>query len=245
MLLQRGLLLVGLMALAVLLSPYAPAPLPGGGILGEDVDSVGAFYESKLKIRQFLLSLGPYATAVFVLLQAGQVVFSPIPGELTGIVGGYVYGTTVGFVLSTLGLTLGSWLVFELARILGRPFVERVVSKKMLARFHFLAKDSGAMVCFVLFAFPGFPKDALCYLLGVSRMSFGTFMVVSTIGRIPGTYILSLQGATLRSEDYVAAGVIAILCGFFLLVAYLCRGRLFNWLGGGGAVPAGDEHPES
>lgn len=245
MLLQRGLLLVGLIALAILLSPYGPAPLPGDSILGEDGGSAGAFYESKEKIREFLLSLGPYATAAFVLLQAGQVVLSPIPGELTGIVGGYVYGAAFGFILSTLGLTLGSWLVFELARILGRPFVERVVSKKMLTRFHFLAKDSGAMVCFVLFAFPGFPKDVLCYLLGVSRMPFGVFMIVSTIGRMPGTYVLSLQGATLRNEDYVTAGVIALLCGFFLLVAYLGRGRLFNWLSRGHAASTGEEHPEA
>jgi len=244
-LLQRGLLLLGLIALTFWLSPYAPAPLPGVGILGEDIESWGAIYESKEGIRQFLLSLGPYATAVFVLLQAAQVVLSPIPGELTGIVGGYIYGTTVGFLLSTAGLTLGSWLVFELARILGRPFVERIVSKKMRRRFHFLSEDSGAVVCFVLFAFPGFPKDALSYLLGVSRMPFGTFMFVSTIGRMPGTYVLSLQGATLRNEDYYTAGALAVLCGFLLLLAYLFRGRLFNWLGRSRRAAAGHEHSRS
>ena len=97
------------------------------------------------------------------------------------------------------------------------------------------------MVCLVLFAFPGFPKDVLCYLLGVSRMPFGTFMVVSTIGRMPGTYLLSLQGATLRNEDYWMAGVIAVLCGFFLLIAYLFRARLFSWLSGRDSTPAEDE----
>jgi len=226
-LLQRCAVLLGLVAVIFVVSPYFPLPLP---VIGDEVVSAGTFYESKERIRHFLQSLGPYSTAAFILLQAGQVVLSPIPGELTGIVGGYAYGAFFGFVLSTLGLTLGSWLVFELARILGRPFVERVVSKSMLDRFDFLSKQSGAVVCFVLFAFPGFPKDALSYLLGVSRMRFATFMVVSTFGRMPGTYVLSLQGATLRNEDYVTAGMVALACGFFLLLAYLFRERLFDRL---------------
>jgi len=227
MLLHRCLVLLGLVALLFVVSPYLPSPLP---MIGGEVASATAFYHSKEGVRTFLQSLGPYSTAAFILLQAGQVVLSPIPGELTGIVGGYVYGVWFGFILSTLGLTLGSWLVFELARILGRPFVERVVSKRLLDRFDFLSKESGAVVCFVLFAFPGFPKDALSYLLGVSRMRFGIFMVVSTFGRMPGTYVLSLQGATLRNEDYFTAAAVALACGFLLLIAYLFRERLFRRL---------------
>jgi len=73
-----------------------------------------------------------------MLLQALQVVVSPIPGELTGVVGGYVYGVKFGFVASTLGLTLGSWVAFELASIFGRPLVEKFVAKKVLEKFHFL-----------------------------------------------------------------------------------------------------------
>lgn len=229
-LLERGVILLGVTVLLFVFSPFAPLPLPVVTAIGEDVVSAGAFYESKESIRRFLHALGPYSTAAFILLQAGQVVLSPIPGELTGIVGGYAYGTVFGFILSTLGLTLGSWMVFELARILGRPFVERVMSRRLLERFDFLSKNSGAMACFVLFAFPGFPKDALCYLLGMSRMRFGTFMVVSTFGRMPGTYVLSLQGSTLRSEDYVAAGIVAASCGLLLLFAYLYRERLFRRL---------------
>ncbi len=39
----------------------------------------------------------------------------------SGVAGGFVYGETFGFLLSTVGLSLGSWVAFELASILGRP----------------------------------------------------------------------------------------------------------------------------
>ena len=69
-----------------------------------------------------------------MLLQILQVVAAPFPGELTGVAGGYVYGETMGFVLSMVGLTIGSWVAFELASILGRPFVERFVSQEVLTQ---------------------------------------------------------------------------------------------------------------
>ncbi len=90
-----------------------------------------AFYETDLlslflnreKMMDFLASLGPFSFIGFILIQAVQVVVSPIPGEVTGFIGGFLYGTFLGIALSTIGLTLGSWAAFSLARIFGRPLV--------------------------------------------------------------------------------------------------------------------------
>ncbi len=227
-LLKRGTILAAVVLALFLASPYAPAPLVGAGEGGGL--SLTASYWTEGQTRQFLLSLGSYSAVTLVLFQASQVVFPPVPGELIGILAGYLYGTWAGFVLSTLGLTLGSWVVFELARVLGRPFVERTLSRKMLARMGFLSTDRGALICFLLFAVPGFPKDYLCGLLGVSRMSFPTFMILSTLGRMPATCILALQGAKFHGQTYLEAGlVVAAFCAV-VLAAYLYRERLFMWL---------------
>ncbi len=217
-------------ALLVLLlaSPYAPSPLVGKGE-GAGL-SLAASYWSRGETRQFLLSLGPYSAATLVLFQASQVVLPPVPGELVGVLAGYLYGTWVGFVFSTLGLTLGSWVVFDLARVLGRPFVERVVSRRVLTRLGGLSFNGGAIVCFLLFALPGFPKDYLCGLLGISRMSFATFMVLSTLGRMPATYVLALQGAKFHGQGYLAAGLVMAAFCVVLVATYLCRDRLFMWV---------------
>lgn len=181
-------------------------------------------------MTEFLMSLGPYSAAVFIILQALQVVVAPVPGELTGLVGGYIYGKTFGFILSTAGLSLGSWVAFELANLFGKPFVERIIKKEVLEKFKFLETNTGATICFLLFVIPGFPKDVLCYVVGLSGMRLVTFLIVTTIGRVPGTYLLTIQGAAVGNRAYSEAVLIAFICASLLLAVYLCRGHIFRWV---------------
>jgi len=226
----RGIIFVILVVLLFFCSRYIPRPLSAFAPPGEDFDDFEGIYSSSDKLSKFLQSLGSYSPAVFVLFQVLQVIAAPFPGELTGVAGGYVYGETFGFVLSTVGLTVGSWVAFELASILGRPFVERFVKREVLLKFNFLTTKTGIMICFLLFLFPGFPKDYLCYVLGLSRMKLGTFLLVSIIGRIPGTYLLTMQGATLRAEDYHITLIVAALSVALLGIAYIYRNQIFDWI---------------
>jgi len=229
-LLVRGTILALLVILIFVLSKYGPQPFTVLNPLWEELEDLQASQVRKERITMFLASFGPYSSAVFVLLQALQVIISPIPGELTGVVGGYVYGPTYGFTLSTLGLTLGSWVAFELSSILGRPFVEKLLKKDLLDKFDFLTTNTGATIAFLLFLIPGFPKDVLCYILGLSRMRLSTFLIVSIIGRIPGTYLLTIQGASVRNEDYWTTVILVVISAALLFAAYLYRARLFHWI---------------
>jgi uncharacterized membrane protein YdjX (TVP38/TMEM64 family) len=226
----RGIILVVLMVLLFFFSRYIPRPFSAFAPPGEEFDDFEGIYSSSDKLSKFLQSLGPYSPAVFVVFQILQVIAAPFPGELTGAAGGYVYGQNFGFLLSTIGLTVGSWIAFELASILGRPFVERFVSQEVLHKFDFLTTNTGATICFLLFLIPGFPKDYLCYLLGLSRMKLGTFLVVSIIGRIPGTYVLTIQGAKFRNQEYYEVVLFAVGSAVILLAAYLYRDKIYHWL---------------
>ena len=226
----RGIIFLALVVLLFFFSRYIPQPLSALAPAGEEWDDFEGIYSNSDKLSKFLQSLGPYSPAVFVLFQILQVAAAPFPGELTGVAGGYVYGETLGFVLSTLGLAIGSWIAFELASILGRPFVERFVSQDVLHKFDFLTTNTGATICFLLFLIPGFPKDYLCYLLGLSRMKLSTFLIVSIIGRIPGTYLLTIQGAKIRNQEYYEVVIFAVLSALILLVAYLYRNKIYHWI---------------
>lgn len=226
----RGVIFIVLVGLLFFFSHYIPQPFTALMPAGEDFDDFEAIYSSSDKLSKFLQSLGPYSPAVFVLLQILQVVAAPFPGELTGVAGGYVYGETMGFVLSMVGLTIGSWVAFELASILGRPFVERFISQEVLHKFDFLTTNAGATICFLFFLIPGFPKDYLCYLLGLSRMKLSTFLIISIIGRIPGTYLLTVQGAKFRNQEYYAVAIFAAISAVVLLVAYLYRNQIYHWI---------------
>ncbi len=139
-------------------------------------------------------------------------------------------GVPFGFLLSSLGLTLGSWVAFEIAAILGRPFVERFIRKDILDKFSFLSTNTGEVICFLLFLLPGFPKDILCYVLGLTGMKLSIFLTVSTLGRMPGTYLLTMQGASIRKQDYLTAAIIMVISVLLIFIGYLSKNRFLRWI---------------
>lgn len=184
----------------------------------------------KERIKQLLKTAGPLAPLIFILVQTLQVVFAPVPGEATGFIGGFLFGVPLGMLYSTIGLTLGSALAFLLGRWLEEHFVARVVSPETLKRFDFLMERQGALVAFFLFVFPGFPKDYLCFILGLSHMSLRLFLVLCIVGRLPGTLMLTLQGAKVYEGDYLFSGILIALCLLLGGVLYYYREPLYTWL---------------
>ena len=188
------------------------------------------FFSSRKRLNAYVASYGPYAPLIFIVLQALQVLFAPVPGELTGFIGGFLFGIGPGLIYSTMGLILGSFLAFSIARRLGLPFIRRFVGQEIMAKFDYLMEHKGAFFSFIFFLIPGTPKDYFCYILGLSPMHVVTFMIISTIGRLPGTILLTMQGQAVQSEDYRAFFVflgLALLSG---VVVFIYRDPIERWL---------------
>lgn len=181
-------------------------------------------------VRAFVESYGWAATLVFMGLQLGQVLFAPIPGEVTGFLGGYIFGAWTGFALSTIALTVGSMVNFGIGRLLGEGVVRRLTSQELYDKFNRLVQFKGVFVIFILYLVPGFPKDYLCMILGLTNLPARVFFVVSTIGRMPGTLALSVQGASIYQKDYTFFLIVTGLSLLFILIGFLCRDPLYRWL---------------
>ena len=157
---------------------------------------------------------------------------SPIPGEATGFLGGFLFGVWGGFIYSTIGLTLGSVLAFAVGRWLGAHFVQRMISKETWDKLGFIVEAEGAILCFIIYAIPGLPKDMICYLFGISPMPMWVFAVVSGLGRIPGTWVLSAQGAHVETGNYLQVIIVSAVCAAVALPLYYYRHRIVLWLRG-------------
>lgn len=188
------------------------------------------FFSNREQLSAFVASFGYFAPLTFIGLQVFQVLFAPIPGELTGFIGGYLFGIGLGLVYSTIGLTIGSLCAFLIARRLGMPFVRRFVGQELMGKFDYLMEHQGAFFAFIFFLIPGLPKDYFCYLLGLSPMHIITFFVVSFVGRIPGTLLLNLQGQAVRSEDYRRFFVVLGIALFLIVLTVVYRDRIERWL---------------
>lgn len=183
-------------------------------------------YEDKALLRETLHRWGVLAPVVFMVIQALQVVISPIPGDVTGFLGGFMFGQWLGFVYSTIGLTAGSLLAFWVGRQLGAPFVRRVISEITWDRLGFIVDAGGAILCLIIFLLPGVPKDIACYLFGMSPMPFWVFAVISTAGRLPGTWVLSAQGAKTAEGQYGQLLILSVIVAAVTLPLYYYRHRI-------------------
>jgi len=170
-----------------------------------------------------------YAVLIFIGLQVIQVVVAILPGEVTGFVGGIFFGPLWGIIFSTMGLTLGSWIAFNLARLVGRPLIDIIARQETIKSFDYVMKHKGLFLAFLLFLIPGFPKDILCYLLGLGHLRQGEFLIVSTAGRLLGTTLLTIGGSFLRDERYGALFTVVGISIGVILIVLIYREKIEGW----------------
>ncbi|MBU4318670.1 MAG: VTT domain-containing protein [Proteobacteria bacterium] len=182
------------------------------------------------RIKAFIQSFGMAAPLVFILVQILQVVLAPVPGEATGFIGGYLFGALPGFFYSTIGLTTGSIINLLIGRYLGNHLVRRIISPRRMVKFDRILKRQGVVVFFIFFIIPGFPKDYLCFFLGLSKVPLRILILMAGVGRIPGTLMLSLQGATLFDKNFGLTLILLLLCLLIGGVSFKYKDRIYSWV---------------
>jgi len=202
------LVFFGLMALVViLLWPYFSNLFEPGGIS---------------RVITEVREAGPGGVFILLGLQLLQIVVAFIPGEVTQIAAGLLYGPWLGALIILVGCVIASAFIFLLVRKLGAPFVQSIVPIKYLEKFREFEKTNKlSVIVFMLFLIPGLPKDTFTYLVPLTDMRMRTFMLLANIGRVPGilvsTYAANglLQGRILESVLIFVAAAIIVLVGIF------------------------------
>ena len=163
------------MAAAVLL-------LVGGG-WGLYASGFFAACTSQQALQDYIAARAPYAHLWFFLLQLLSVVLAPIPSNVTALAGGAIFGVWPAFLLTWGAVFAGSLLVFALARVLGRDFADRVVSRRLSERYQSVIRAKTTVFLILAFLFPYFPDDVLCILAGLTKVSFRRFALIVLLTR--------------------------------------------------------------
>jgi uncharacterized membrane protein YdjX (TVP38/TMEM64 family) len=182
------------------------------------------------RTRETILSFGFLAPLMFMVLQILQVLFAPVPGEATGILGGYLFGAWPSFIYSSIALAVGSALAFAIGHLFADAFRGRFSKTKIYRKFNHLTFKGDFVIPFVLFLFPGFPKDSLSYLLGLSTMPFKVFIFIASIARMPGTLMLSFEGAQVYERNYLELLILLVFSAIVALPCYLYRRQILEKL---------------
>ena len=183
------------------------------------------------KAAQLILSFHPYDDFIFIIIQIVQVLSGGlIPGALTEFIGGYLYGPVIGTIYSVIGMGIGSLLAFGLARTYGITLVRRIVQPVIFEKYDHFMEERGILVTLFMFLIPGFPKSALCYIIGLSRMNIWIFALISTIGRVFGTVLATVSGNLARTDQIMVFMIVMAALMILLVIAFFYRGYFLNLL---------------
>lgn len=167
------------------------------GYLAWDVIAKGPLMQllsNRDKLVGIMESMGPWAPLLYMALQIVQVVVAPIPGQIVGGVGGFLFGHW-GILWTTIGSIIGFWLVFCIARKFGRPLIEKIFKKPAVDKFDFIINAKGAaLIIFAIFLLPGFPDDLICYIAGLTRLPMRKLLLISILGRFPAIVLTNYIG---------------------------------------------------
>ena len=156
--------------------------------------------------RQWVAGHGFWGMAAYAGMVFLQVLVAVIPGEPLEIAGGYAFGAVWGTVLCLLGAFLGSVAVFAVVRKWGVPLVEVFFPREKLDKLSFLkTSPKRTALLWLVFTVPGTPKDLLCYFAGLMDLSWPSWLLIASVGRLPSIITSTVGGSALGEQNYRAA----------------------------------------
>ncbi|PIA25001.1 hypothetical protein AQUCO_13500016v1 [Aquilegia coerulea] len=161
-------------------------------------------------LKDFLIwidqNLGPWGPLVLAVAYIPLTVLA-VPASVLTLGGGYLFGLPLGFVADSIGATIGATAAFLLGRTIGRSYV---ISKlKDYPQFQAVAiaiQRSGFKIVLLLRLVPLLPFNMLNYLLSVTPVGIGEYMLASWLGMMPITFALVYVGTTLKDLSDVTHG---------------------------------------
>ncbi len=142
-------------------------------------------FTNKQELQILVGTAGIMAPLIFILLQITQVVFPLIPGGVTCLAGVFMFGPYWSFLYSYIGIIIGSFINFYLARRYGQNFVKRFVAQDVYDKY--MSKINSGFKFDLMFAaaivLPGFPDDVLCMLAGLTDIKITKFALILLVGR--------------------------------------------------------------
>ncbi len=134
--------------------------------------------------KQYLEKAGVWMGLLFVLLQFLQVVVLPIPSFVTVAAGTALFGPLLCALYSLVGILLGSVTAFLVGRYVGHKAVAWIIGEETLNKWLKKVKGRDKLFLSAMFLLPVFPDDVLCFVAGLSSMSFLCFLVVIVLSRV-------------------------------------------------------------
>ncbi|NEZ47163.1 TVP38/TMEM64 family protein [Clostridium niameyense] len=146
----------------------------------------------------YLRKSGKYCAILFIIIYAIKPLVLLIPSSMLSLVAGTLFGPIKGFIFNILGFFLSGSLAFCLSRVLGQPFVDKLLKDKAV-KLKCDTKEEGFKIIFLLRFPPIFPYDPISYGAGLTKMRYRDFVAGSLLGVLPETLCYSYMGKSITN----------------------------------------------
>lgn len=181
------------------------------------------------KFRNYIISLGSFGSVVLIFFQILQTIIAPIPGEVIQVAGGYIYGVTFGVIYSTAGLLLGAIIAFYFTRLIGAPFIEKLMNRKNCQwMIDIMDSKKFSVILFIVFLVPGLPKDFLIYVAGLTPINPLRFFGILLISRFPWLLASVSIGSNLHYGNYMSTIIISLIAIASFILGILYKDKLIS-----------------
>ncbi len=160
-------------------------------------------------------SWGPWAALGSIALMVVHS-FLPFPAEIITLANGMVFGPFWGTAITWVGAMLGAISTFGLVRLLGRPFVYRMLSENQLRRLSEWSSTRGGIALLLGRLIPVIAFNLLNYSAALTDISWWTFIWATGLGILPLTILLNVFGDSMLTMTawnwvWLLLGALAVL----------------------------------
>jgi uncharacterized membrane protein YdjX (TVP38/TMEM64 family) len=163
-----------------------------------DIFKGGTLKDKVERLDTLFRGLGIWAPVVFAVIWIAACVFM-LPGLPIAIAGGLVFGALWGTVWSTVGANLGASLAFLIGRYAARDMVSGWIEKNSaLRKIDEGVKQQGWRMLMITRLVPIFPFNIQNYVYGLTKISWGTYVLVTLVCMLPGTIAFNFAAGSAR-----------------------------------------------
>jgi len=197
-------------------------------------------------IKNYILSFGPWALIIFILLYALNTVTLLPPIGIMSLSAGAILGPLYGTVGVMAGSFLGTTITFFIARKVGGSFVQKMIKGKA-KEFQDKLDKNGFKVILLIRLLPVLPWEVVNYASGLSKIKYRDYIIATLIGIFPAVLIQVYFSHSAANFDIKDPKVWIAIIAFILLLTipgiYLKKKRMvkmkYNYdlivIGGGAA----------
>lgn len=182
------------------------------------MQKTGLFYviRSEELFRDYMRRAGALMPLLYIFFQFLQVVILPVPAFVSTAAGVALFGPFKAALCSFVGIVSGSLVAFFIGRKIGYKAVAWMVGKDDLDKWLKKVKGKDNFLLTAMFVLPLFPDDILCFVSGLSSMTWQYFVVMITLARSVGI------AATCYSVNFIPFNTwwgVLIWCALIALIA--------------------------